>query len=155
SNLALETVLRIDSSGKVVPWLAQKVSHPNPYVWIYTLRKGVKFWDGNELTAEDVAASINYFRYPGSVAAYQYPVPLRGVKATGRYTGQVTLKQKDAAWPFVLTGGTAGIFEKKFFDEHKDSYGKPGTLIMGTGPYKIDNFDPTRGIDFSANDSYW
>src|SRR5262245_31098130 len=58
SGLTLETLLRVDpQTGKVVPWLAQKVSHPNPYVWVYTLRKGVKFWNGNEMTAEDAANS--------------------------------------------------------------------------------------------------
>jgi peptide/nickel transport system substrate-binding protein len=33
--------------------------------------------------------------------------------------------------------------------------GRAGTLTMGTGPWKFDSFDPTRGIELSANPSYW
>jgi peptide/nickel transport system substrate-binding protein len=153
SNLALETVVKIAPNGKVVPNLARSISHPSPRVWIYRLRKGIKFWDGNELTAEDVANSVKYYRSAGSLISYQYPVTLRAIKATGRYTVQVTLKQKDASWPFVLT--YAGVFEKKFQSAHKKTYGQPGTLTMGTGPFKIDSFDPTRGIKLSANRKYW
>jgi peptide/nickel transport system substrate-binding protein len=47
------------------------------------------------------------------------------------------------------------IFEKKFQDEHKEDMGKPGTLIMGTGAWKFDSLDPTRGVEMSAFDGYW
>jgi peptide/nickel transport system substrate-binding protein len=153
SSIALETLVKIAPNGHVVPNLAQSIAHPNALTWVYTLRRGIRFWDGDELTAADVANSINYYRYPGSVLSYQYPVTLRSVTASGRYTVQVSLKQKDASWPFVLTYG--GVFEKKFQDEHKATYGQPGTLTMGTGPFKIDSFDPTSGIEMSANPHYW
>lgn len=153
SNLTLETLLKYAPNGQIVGNLVSKISHPNPFLWIYTLRKGIKFWDGNELTAADVANSINYYRYPGSTFAYNYPSALRAVTATGRYTVRVTLKAKDAAWPAALTEG--GIFEKAFYEAHKSTYGKPGTLTMGTGPFEIQSFDPTSGIELTANPHYW
>jgi peptide/nickel transport system substrate-binding protein len=33
--------------------------------------------------------------------------------------------------------------------------GKPGTLIMGTGPWKFDSLDPTKGAELSAWSGYW
>jgi peptide/nickel transport system substrate-binding protein len=47
------------------------------------------------------------------------------------------------------------IFEKKFGDAHKGTMGRPGVGIMGTGPWVLQSFDPTRGVEFSANPRYW
>jgi peptide/nickel transport system substrate-binding protein len=40
--------------------------------YVYHLRHGVEFWDGNELTSADVANSLNYDRAPGSQVAYGF-----------------------------------------------------------------------------------
>src|SRR5262245_31489833 len=69
ADLGLETLMNYNPDGSLKPWLAQSVSNPTPAVYAYHLRHGVKFWDGNELTAEDVANALNYQRYPGSQVA--------------------------------------------------------------------------------------
>ena len=43
----------------------------------------------------------------------------------------------------------------KFFEAHKSTFGNPGTLIMGTGPWELDSFDPTTGAELAANPSWW
>jgi peptide/nickel transport system substrate-binding protein len=43
----------------------------------------------------------------------------------------------------------------KFFEAHKSTFGNPGTLIMGTGPWELDSFDPTSGAELAANPSWW
>src|SRR5262245_2418696 len=55
-----ETLMTYGPDGRVVPNLATSEKQLNPFHYRYTLRKGVKFWDGNELTAADVAGSLNY-----------------------------------------------------------------------------------------------
>src|SRR4029453_19312983 len=42
------------------PALAEKWAQPNPTTYIFQLRKGVKFHNGRELTAEDVKANIEW-----------------------------------------------------------------------------------------------
>ena len=49
----------------------------------------------------------------------------------------------------------AEIFEAKFAEDHKGTFGKPGTLVMGTGPWIVDSLDPTTGAEFSANPHWW
>jgi peptide/nickel transport system substrate-binding protein len=151
---SLETLVKIGPDGRVHPNLATSVTQPGPATYVYHLRKGVKFWDGNELTADDVANALNYNRFPGSQVAFFYS-SVKSIKAQGRYTVVVTLKHRDASWQFSPASYGAGIFEKRFQLAHKSTYGLPGTLVMGTGPWKVDSFDPTTGLSLSANPSWW
>jgi peptide/nickel transport system substrate-binding protein len=140
--------------GKIHPWLATSVTQPGKAVYVYHLRHGVRFWDGNELTGEDVAASWNYLRYPGSQAAFFY-TSVKSIKATGKYEVTVTLRHVDASWKWQVAGYAAPVFEKAFLEAHKGTFGQPGTLIMGTGPWIPVSFDPTSGIEFKANPNWW
>src|ERR1700733_2459414 len=54
-NLWLDQLVEFGSGGTPQPWLAQSISQPNPSTYVYHLRQGVKFWDGNVMTANDVA----------------------------------------------------------------------------------------------------
>ena len=72
-----------EKSGKLEPWLAQSWKQVNPTTYVYNIRHGVKFSDGNELTAADVAFSLNYYREPGSLDAYNFPTTLKSITATG------------------------------------------------------------------------
>jgi peptide/nickel transport system substrate-binding protein len=151
-SLAVEQLMKFSQTGQVEPNLARSVSQPSQSVYVYHLRHGVKFSDGNEMTSLDVANALNYYRHPGSQLATYY-ANVKAVRATDKYTVSVTLKHPDASWPPV-TAFAAMIFEKTFQDAHKTSLGKPGTLIIGTGPWVIDSLDPTSGIELSANPSY-
>jgi peptide/nickel transport system substrate-binding protein len=150
---ALENLLKFGPSGQVQPSLATSVTEPSPVSYIYHLRQGVKFWDGNEMTSADVVNSLNYYRAPGLYTDAQF-ASVKNITAAGRYTVAVTLKQPYAPWSSQLAG-SGPIFEKKFADEHKATMGRPGVLIMGTGPFKVDSFDPTTGIELSASPRWW
>src|SRR5207249_1496910 len=127
--------------------LARSVSRPTSATYDYHLRRGVKFWDGSELTADDVANAINYQRHPSSEGTNGALTSVKSVKALNRYTVRVTLKHPDAGWPYVFTH--AGfVWEKRFQDDHRTTFGQPGSLVMGTGPYQIEKLDPTQGAEF-------
>ncbi len=141
-------------TGKIRPWLATSLTQPGKAVYVYHLRHGVTFWDGTELTAQDVAASWNYLRYPGSTAAFFF-TSVKTIKATGRYDVTVTLRHVDASFKWQVAGYAAPVFEKAFLEAHKGTFGQPGTLIMATGPWNPVSFDPTSGIEFKANPHWW
>jgi peptide/nickel transport system substrate-binding protein len=151
-GLGLEQLVHISPEGKLVPWLAQRVSQPGPAVYVYHLRRGVKFSDGSELTAADAANALNYYRNPTSQQSVYFQ-SVKTITARDRYTVVVTLKHRDASWPAKLAV-VAGIFEKKQQDANKLSFGKPGTLLIGTGPWKFDSVNPTSGAELSANPYY-
>jgi peptide/nickel transport system substrate-binding protein len=154
TSALLEQLVQIGPDGKLKPWLAERVTQPGAGVYVYHLRKGVKFWNGSELTSADVANALNYNRYPGSLGAYLFPA-VKDIRARDRYTVVVTLKYADASFKWVPAQYPGEIFQKAFADEHKGTLGQPGVLTIGTGPYKIASFDPTRGLELTANDNYW
>jgi peptide/nickel transport system substrate-binding protein len=153
-DLTLETVLNLGPHAQLEPNLATSVTHPNPVTYVYHLRHGVRFWDGDPLTATDVAYSWNYVRGPGSQAAYNFP-PVKSIVAANPSTVVVTLPAPDPAWKYTPALLFTGIFEAKFAKAHRSSFGKPGTLVMGSGPWKVDSLDPTTGAELSANPHWW
>jgi peptide/nickel transport system substrate-binding protein len=147
-------LLKIGPNRQVEPWLAQSVTQQSPTVYVYHLRHGVKFWDGDEMTSDDVVNALNFYRTPSFYTANFYYTNVKSITAADKYTVIVTLKQPDTSWEYQL-GLTGGIFEKKFQEEHKATMGNPGVGVMATGPYEVQSFDPTRGLELSANPRYW
>jgi peptide/nickel transport system substrate-binding protein len=154
-GLALEPLLIAEKSGKLEPWLAQSWKQTSPTTYVYNIRHGVKFSDGDPLTATDVAFSLNYYRAAGSLDAYNFPTTLKSITATGPYTVTVKLTAPDAAWAVVPAGDPMGIFEKKFYEEHPSTFGDPGTGVMGTGPWEFTSFNGTTSAELKANPHYW
>jgi len=154
-DLMLDKLLVMDAHGNLKPNLATSWSSPNPRTYVYHLRHGVKFWDGHAMTASDVAASLNYWRYPKFPTAGQPGFgAVKSIVATNRYTVLVTLRKPDASWKYV-PAITGWIFEAAFQKAHGADMGKPGVLIMGSGPWEPNSFDPTSGVELSANPNWW
>jgi peptide/nickel transport system substrate-binding protein len=152
-GLFMERLLKFTADGKLAPQLATSLTQPNAVTDVFHLRHGVKFWDGSELTSADVVASLEYQEAPGSETATYY-TDVKSITADGPDTVVVALKQPDSSWAQNMAYEGV-IFEKKFQQEHKATFGKPGTLVMGTGPWEIDSLDPTTGAELSANPRWW
>jgi peptide/nickel transport system substrate-binding protein len=154
TSLSLEQVMQLGPDGRPRPWLAERVTQTSPVTYVYYLRHGVTFWDGSELTAADVAFSWNYERRPQAATASFFS-SVKNITAAGKYIVVVTLAHPDASWQYTLANSASEVFEEKFYLAHKNTYGEPGTLVMGSGPWKIDSFDPTSGAELSANPHWW
>jgi peptide/nickel transport system substrate-binding protein len=154
-GLVMEPLLIASKSGQLVPWLAQSWKQTSPTTYVYNIRHGVKFSDGDPLTAADAAFSLNYYHSTGSLDAYNFPTTLKSITATGPETLTVTLTKPDAAWAVVPAGDNLGIFEKKWFEAHKSTFGQPGTGVMGTGPWVLGSYNGTSSAELTANPHYW
>lgn len=153
NRLSLEELTDIGGDGQIEPDLATSATQPNPVTYVYHLRQGVKFWDGDPLTAADVAYSLNYVRAPASQES-TYFSSVKSVTTNGPYTVVVTLSQADPSVPYsIATYGN--IFEAKFATEHRGKFGESGVLTMGTGPWEVHGFDPTTGAELTANPHWW
>ncbi|HKW92433.1 MAG TPA: ABC transporter substrate-binding protein [Methylomirabilota bacterium] len=121
-------------------------------VYEFVLRQGVRFHDGEPVTAEDVKFSFE--RYRGSakqtlkdrVAAVETPDPRH-----------VRFRLK-APWPDFLTfytgaSGAGWIVPKKYVEKVGDEGFKKAPV--GAGPYKFVSFTPGVELVMEANDQYW
>jgi peptide/nickel transport system substrate-binding protein len=152
-GLFMEHLLLLGPNYTLGPELATSVTQPNPVTYVYHLRHGVRFWDGHEMTSADVVYSLDYQSSRASDIQV-YFTDVKSIQPDGRYAVVITLKQPNAGWKYTLSYEGV-IFEKSFAEAHKGTLGKPGVLIEGTGPWKIDSYDPTRGIELSANPQWW
>ena len=151
---SLESLVRLKSDGSLEPWLAESVENPSPTEYVYHLRDGVTFWDGEELTADDVVFSLERLRDTASYTSAKYK-SVDTIEPTDPATVTVTLKTPDSNWPVQASMFSSQIIQKKFYEEHEDDFGNPGTLIMGTGPYEVTKLDPSSGVTYQAYSDYW
>jgi peptide/nickel transport system substrate-binding protein len=152
--LTLDTLMKFGPQGQVEPNLATSVTRPNSVTYVYHLRHGVTFWNGDPLTAADVAYSMNHERAPGSQVGFTY-ASVRSITATDPSTVTVTLTHPDATWQYTAAEYNSAIFEKKFAQAHPGTFGGSQTLIMGSGPWEVKSFDPTKGAALTANPHWW
>lgn len=112
-------------------------------VWDVTLREGVLFHDGREVTAADVVASFAYHRE-------QAPFARQIVKseALDKYRTRFFLDAGNSEFPYVLAEYNSVIMPAAA----PDVIGFDG---IGTGPFRIVSTDPNRSLIMERFDGYW
>jgi ABC-type dipeptide transport system, periplasmic component len=132
------------------------MTNPDQNTIILTLKPGVKFWDGNPVTPDDVVYSLN--RNTDAKLAGFYPAVftrVQSITATG--ANEVTIKMQQPDYWFIgeLASIPAMIIEKSFALTQGSNYGTPAGKIMGTGAYKFQSFTPGVAVVMVRNDNYW
>jgi len=149
------TLIQKDERQRPKPGLAESWRPVDDLTWEFKLRKGVKFHDGSEMTAEDVAFSIER---PAKVAASPGPFTV--------YTKQVvetqivdpyTIRLKSAApYPnMAIDISTIHIVSKKAAAGASTDDFNSGKAAIGAGPYKLVRFVRGDRIELARHDAYW
>ncbi|WP_457680744.1 ABC transporter substrate-binding protein [Thermovibrio sp.] len=137
----------------------------NGLKWIFHLRKGVKWFDGKEFTADDVVFTYNeiYFnpKIPNSTKdSFVIGGKLPKVKKVDKWTVEFDLPQPFA--PLLYSLG-APIFPKHLLEKVvKDgkfmtfwTVSTPPDKLVGTGPYKLVKYVPGQYLLYERNENYW
>lgn len=151
---ALETLVHVQDNGKVVPWLATSWSSPNSKTYVFKIRKDVTFWNGDKLTAADVAFSLNRLRQPSSLISYVFAA-MKDATVTGTDEVTVSLNAIDPLFLSVAIGTNGFIVQKAFADKAGNAFGGPQALTEGTGPYRVKTFSKTSNTVLTAYRGYW
>ncbi len=143
------TVVNADGSlgGEVAEsWVAT----PDAKTWTFKIRKGVKFHNGNTVTAKDVIASLNHHGGKESKSGAKVIVDaITEMKADGDNTLIITLKEGNADFPYQLSDYHIAILPS-------DSSGKlDATSGVGCGPYKLKSYEPGVKAELVKFDDYW
>jgi len=125
------------------------------------IRDGVRFHDGVELTAEDVAFTINVLANRTWPYYHGYFTSVDRAEAVDKYTVRIYFKTPDSQ--FVLNSLTAmRIMPKHIWEPLLQTYGdqlakyqpKPEELV-GSGPFKFVERVPGQYIKLAVNSGYW
>jgi peptide/nickel transport system substrate-binding protein len=152
-SLAINNLMEFEPDGKVKPGLASSVQQPNPTTYIYHLRS-VKFSDGNPMTSADVVYSLDRNRYAKESWAKSYWEGVSSISAPSSSTVVVKLKKPNAVFEDIVAF-TGEIIEKAAAEKVSEKeLGTPGHLLIGTGPWKFDSYQPEVSVHLSRN-PYW
>jgi ABC-type transport system substrate-binding protein len=141
--------------GKPSPMLATGYETKDNRVWIFRLRKGVKFHNGREMTAEDVKANFDWII---ETPKGWRPVTRRGsfkelekVEILDRYTIKLTMKRPYGPLPRILTSDLRAIVPP----EEVERWGDKFTFHpVGTGPFKAIETKEDKVV-LERFDGYW
>src|SRR5205823_1765053 len=135
------------------PCLAQSWSMSEDGLsWDFVLRDGVKFHDGEPITAEDVKFSFERYRGANQALIKQHVATIETPDPR-----HVRFKL-DKPWPDFLTfyssaSGAGWIVPKKYVEKVGDDAFKKAPV--GAGPYKFVSFTPGVELVMEAFDGYW
>ncbi|MGH7766668.1 MAG: ABC transporter substrate-binding protein [Candidatus Binatia bacterium] len=154
-SVAYETLVALDAKGQIRPYLAESWSaSADGKEYTFTLRRGVKFHTGQELTAEDVKWAVEYTRDPRHGAtAITLLEDIETVRLPDRHKITFVLKRPSAGFLASLTT-LAGLFAIP-----KDSIPMGQTEVQtmppGTGPFVFKEWRAGSHVSFEKFKDYW
>lgn len=163
-GLVLWDLTTTDKLAPLRPGLAESWEQmPDDHkTWVFHLRKGVKFHDGTDFTADAVIWNLDrYFKNdspqfePAGAASARSRAPaLASYKKIDDYTVALTTSVPASYFPFMvvyLPFTSPASFEKAGHD-----WGKVAALpAAGTGPFRISKLVPRERVELVKNDDYW
>ena len=147
-----------DGGGSALkPHLAMKWERISPQELIVTLRQGVKFHNGDELTADDVAYTFREGRMWGEKPQIPGGRPYFGILAgcdvVDRYTVRFRTRVPDVLLEQRLASWCAWIVNKRAYEEMGfEAYSKKP---VATGPYKVISHSASEATVLEAFDDYF
>ncbi|MEK4029705.1 ABC transporter substrate-binding protein [Pseudobacillus sp. FSL P4-0506] len=155
-NSITEGLLKFDKNGELLPNLAKEWENPDEKTYIYHIRDDVTFSDGSPMTMEDVMFSMERIKDPAtaSYVGWMYE-NVEKIEQDGDWTIKVTLSEPDALWQYVPATTAGHVISKKYFEEHKENFGKPEGGLLGTGSFKFVSWQTGSEIVLEKNENYW
>jgi peptide/nickel transport system substrate-binding protein len=155
-NLIYSGLVRSDPSGstKLAPSLAQRWTvSPDGRTYTFFLRPGLKFSNGQPVTAEDVKWSLDRFGNPKIDAAMSSVAGGYGnSKVINNTTVEVHLARPVASFLYNISIFPAFVLPKNLVEKQGQAfYSHP----VGTGPFIVKDFVKGSHITFVRNPYYW
>lgn len=165
-------LIRVKKDGTIEPHLAAKWDNQDNKVWTFHLRPGLKWSNGEPITAQDIVWSWKrlvdpkigspYATYPGTmhienandIAEGKKPVDSLGVKALDANTVQVTLDQPTSAFLLMLGHTSMVPVSEAAVDKFGDKWTQPANFVS-SGPYKLSQWVVNEKVVGERNKQYW
>lgn len=141
--------------SEIVPRLAEKWEiSEDGLTYVFKIKSGVhfhsgKYQDGREMTAEDVAYSLNR---SAQESALNRLGMLDKAEVTGDWEVTCTLKEPNASFLTALTDSGNSILPKEEIEGWGDEF---GAHLVGTGPFMMESFTMDHETVLVKNKNYW
>ncbi len=147
-----ETLFKFDDSMSVQPWLAEKAETEDYTTWVITLKSGIKFSNGTDMTASAVKASLDRLKTEGPNGS---STPEKYLP----YEAEVTADDEANTITIVLPAANANLLGNLAYPvcEIVDVEGTTdwNNGVIGTGPYAVVSFQDQVGYEMKKNEYYY
>ena len=117
----------------------------------FTLRDGVKFWDGSPLTADDVVFSLTRAIDQKGSWGFLFS-PVKSVTAVDAKTVRLAMSEPFAPLLPALSTFAASVYQKANFEKQGEAAGEHP---MGTGAFMLDSWNKGQDVTLVKNPNYW
>ncbi|MBN2874650.1 MAG: ABC transporter substrate-binding protein, partial [Spirochaetales bacterium] len=151
-DLLYNRLVRLDDNFVVVPDLAESWELPDNVTYVFHLRKGVKFHNGREMTADDVKYSLERILDPKTASpGRSYISTITSIEVKDRYTVSIKLKEPLASLLDSLTSNNISIVAREVVEAN----GNLQKVTGGTGPFMLEEWIPDNSMTLVRNPSYF
>ncbi len=159
-RVVLDSLVHQEADGTFSPWLAEDWEiEDDGAAYVFTLREGVTFHDGEIFDAAAVKANFDRIADPETASAQAASMLggefYAGTEVVDEDTVRVSFTQPYA--PFLQAASTAllGFYSPAVLEESADQLkaGGPG-ITVGTGPFELTEYTPDQEIVYTRNDDY-
>lgn len=146
-----DPLIKIEPNGSLTPALAEKweISKDGKTI-LFTIKKGVKFHNGDILNVQDVVYSLN--RAIASPYTSKFTGVMKSAEAVDDSTVKLNLKHAYGPILYCIANPSLAIVSKKAVEAAGESFGKNP---IGTGPYKFVKWVSGEKIDLTRFDDYF
>ncbi|WP_457281998.1 ABC transporter substrate-binding protein [Polaromonas sp. P5_D5] len=149
-----DSLIGQDEKLHPIPLLALSWKAIDEKQWEFKLRPGVKFHNGEPMTANDVKFSLDRARALAGPKTFKtYLRAVDSVRVQDPLT--VIIKTKEAAPTLPENVGLVAILSKGSGAEIKEEDFENGKAAVGTGPFKYAGLIPSQQVTMTRNDAYW
>ena len=143
--LVYESLIELDDTGKPTTCLSTSwTAEDGGWTWYFSIREGVLFHNGAELTAADVVATLNYILTNNcGVWAQPLSAMVESCEATDEYTLKVTARTPSYGLLYAMTFPVV------------PASGLSLALPSGTGPYRVVQASAGSLMRLERNDNWW
>jgi microcin C transport system substrate-binding protein len=134
--------------------LCETVEMPRDRSWVaFTLRANAKWHDGQPVTVEDVIWTFNTLREKGDPFYRFYYANVTKVQKTGERSVKFTFQRSEnRELPLII--GQLPVLPKHYWED-RDFEATTLEPPLGSGPYRIETFEPGRSITYARVPDYW
>lgn len=159
-----------DGTTSIVPSLAESWDiSADGLEYTFHLRQGVKFHNGNDFTAEDVAYTFHRLltveggintefidQVKGANELLEGTADtLEGLEVVDDYTVKITLKEPYAAFLACISSPGVSIYDSEATEAAGDQFGLDPAVTVGTGPFKFTSWTLNDQLVLTRYDDYW
>jgi peptide/nickel transport system substrate-binding protein len=143
-----EALVKVDRTGKLVPWLAERWHTSDNRNYTFFLKKGVRFHNGREMKAADVKYVIDRAMNPETKHPYpRYYASIGDIVVKDDYTITVVLKETNPNFLHNMARQGSVIYPRETVDSMKSH-------PVGTGPFMMADWVRGDRIVLKRNPDY-